>query len=615
MYRKRKRKSAHHFKYTPLLRLLLFKPSVQLLILGLVLLGTGLFLFLAPLWRVTPLDVKPVVKISGLTYLQAWSLKRSANRELASGRFNNAVFAWHAAVEHNPSDIIAIKGLVGTLLQGEPSQNQVSMAVTHVQWMMRLMHTNVDSLTTAAALGDRFGLHAWVGEYLARNEDRLTPPLQAAYLRCLIHTRQVTQFPTRWARLSESTKSTMEMQLYRAAYTLGWDPTGDRNEARNLLLEARKNPALGRLALRLLLISSSQVGDVDLYERSLAQLVKEHRDLLADHVVLWKLLVTIGRRNEAKNRAQEFNRDPINAQEVLMLGEGFTYLDLRPQAKGLLQKYTGIYPQAEGLWIAYSNLLIEEQTWDELLTLSLQIRQSVGVRDSLYGYAYYLEGRAAYERKKRELAETLFRKASESDFGNRPLGLATARGLIQLGFANLALPMLQSWQKDQSSTPEYWLLVCMAAYELKRADLLLEAAESGYRLNPDDWNSMNNFAAALLIARLRPEETIRLTVQLIARTPDSLTAKINHSLALVRNGRAREALELLDTVPASPLKETDACSYFMARFEALINLQRWSEARQADARINSRFLFPSQIDWWMQERQKPDLRSTGPSSG
>lgn len=607
MYRKRKRKSAHRFSYTPLLRLLMFKPAVHLSILGVILLGVGCFLFLNRIWRITPPDVKPAFKISGLNWAQCWSLKHAARRELARGRFNNAVFAWHSAVQHNPSDNDALQGLVSTLVQGEPSQHQVLQAANMIQWKMLATHTNVDSLTLAADLGERFGMHSWLIEFLAQTEDRLTPRLRASYIKCLLHTRQVRHFAPRWENLDEQFKSTTEMQLYHSAYLLGWGPNSAKTEARSSLLEARQNPQTSRLALRLLLLASAQLGDVELYERAFVQLVEQRQEALQDHVVFWRLLGSIGRRAEAIDRAQSFAKDPGSAQEVLVLTEGYLNLGLRPRAKQVLQHYSTIFPQAEGIWIAYSNLLIDSTSWDELLALALQIRQSISIRDSLYGYSHFLEGRAYLGRNKREPAEIAFRKAADFDFRNRTLGLASARGLIQLGFAHLSLPMLESWREDLSLNSEYWLLLCMAAYELKQGDLLLSAAESAYRLNPDDWNCMNNYAAALLIHRVRAEETIRLTVQLIAKSPNSLIAKVNHSLALVRNGRAEEALNLLNTVNEQRLTEVEACSFNLARFEALINLQRWAEASQADARINSRYLFPSQVDWWMQERQKAPL--------
>jgi predicted Zn-dependent protease len=199
------------------------------------------------------------------------------------------------------------------------------------------------------------------------------------------------------------------------------------------------------------------------------------------------------------------------------------------------------------------------------------------------------------------MAEAAFQKALRSNYGSGLLGLATASGLVQSGYSTLALQLLLPWRQEQAKNPEFWKLLCRAAYETKQADWLLAASEAAYRLVPDDPNAMNNYAAALLISRQRPEEAIRLTVQLLAWNPHSLTAKVNHSLAMVRNGRAAEAAALLQTVTADHLTGAEANSLSLAHFEINRALGQWNRARQAEARLEERYLFPHQANGWRQE--------------
>src|SRR5687767_1892655 len=54
-------------------------------------------LFLLKVWRVTPADFQPVVKISGLDLVQASSLRRTAVKLAALGRFDEAAQSWRIA--------------------------------------------------------------------------------------------------------------------------------------------------------------------------------------------------------------------------------------------------------------------------------------------------------------------------------------------------------------------------------------------------------------------------------------------------------------------------------------------------------------------------------------
>jgi predicted Zn-dependent protease len=612
MYRRRKRKKSGWFHKISLIRLLADKIWFRLAFMGVVLLLVFLGLFLPKIWRVSPSGVKPVIKISGLDCVQGWSLKRSARKETAAGRQNHALFAWRAAVEHNPADIAAVRGLLESLLMEPPAQNQLNLAVKYSVWLLQLTGTNQPSLELVARVGDHLELYTWVVELLGPRGNQLGPELESYYLKALFHTHQIQRFATRWSKAGQTVQSNPEMALYQAAYLLGWGSASSRSEARQQLQMAIEDAKTKPVASRLMMMAAVNLGEVALYERAFLGLTEDHRATLSDHVTLWRLLARAGRRSEAIERAQAFIDDPTSASDVLALAEGYAALGLRSRTKQLLQRYATTFSQAEGIWVAYANLLIDGQSWEELYALSLQIRNSPGARDSLIGYSYYLEGRSEFARGKREPAETAFKRAAESIYDNRLVGLATASGLLQLGYPALGLKLLESWRQDQAKNPEYWHLLCLAAYQLKQSDLLLDAARTAYQLAPEDWNAINNYAAALLINRQRPDEVIRLTFQLIARSPDSLVAKVNHSLALARIGRAEESAAILKTIVPDRLSEVEAASYSMVCFETFMNLKQWDLARQADARITSRHLFPIQIDWWMEERQK--LSETGPAA-
>jgi predicted Zn-dependent protease len=134
--------------------------------------------------------------------------------------------------------------------------------------------------------------------------------------------------------------------------------------------------------------------------------------------------------------------------------------------------------------------------------------------------------------------------------------------------------------------------------------LLLSSATAAYRLRPQDSALANNYAAALLVNRVQSEEAIKVTMQLMAKAPESLAARLNHSLALAHNQRAAEALSLLSDIRIDRLTDGESTVYHMARLESYLGLQQKDQARKVIDRIDPKYLFPSQIQWLEKVRKE-----------
>ena len=116
----------------------------------------------------------------------------------------------------------------------------------------------------------------------------------------------------------------------------------------------------------------------------------------------------------------------------------------------------------------------------------------------------------------------------------------------------------------------------------------------------------NNYAAALLYNREHPEEAVKLTLQVIAKNPNSLGAKINHILALLLSQRVEEAEKLLNTIKRDNLTPPELASVDLAWFEVFYKHKQYPKALQADARINREYLFPTQIKWLEKTKEEMD---------
>ena len=135
------------------------------------------------------------------------------------------------------------------------------------------------------------------------------------------------------------------------------------------------------------------------------------------------------------------------------------------------------------------------------------------------------------------------------------------------------------------------------AIELKRADLMLAAAQAAFQLMPTEWVFKNNYAGALITLRQRPEEAVRLTLQLVNQQPNSVITKINHSLALLQNQRTREAEILLRGIDPRRLRPDEMTAYYLGLAEMYYNLKEFDKVREVMEHIDRKSLFPTELQW------------------
>jgi predicted Zn-dependent protease len=233
------------------------------------------------------------------------------------------------------------------------------------------------------------------------------------------------------------------------------------------------------------------------------------------------------------------------------------------------------------------------------------------MRDALAGYSYYLEGCAELGLSRTAVADGVFRKVAQYPVENRALALSMARSLLKLGFAAVARDLLLPLESNFGEKAEYWHEVLGVAYQLKDPKLMATAASAAYRLQPGNATCANNYAAALLVNRDRPEEAVALTLQFLGRFPDSIAAKINHALALLMNQRKGEAEEMLKSIATDKLSAQEANSFHLAWFELSLDREQYDRAWEASDRIVAKHLFPNQLTRLEEMRQRLPRRTAG----
>ena len=582
----------------PLLRQLMFEFWFLLVFGGILLATLTMGVCLPKMWRVSPPDFLPIVRISLLDMVQAWSLRRSAEAAAASGKFEDADQAWQTAIANNPVDPNLYRGVLRLVItSSRPSQKALSVAMNQSHMLLRLTKTNLADLEITARVYEKFHFHEWALEMLEPFDAKKRPPLDAIYVRALFHTGKIDRFAAEWDRLDSQTQNEPQTALYHTAYLAGWTKPPAARLARQELNAALNNPSLKTTACRLLMAVSARDEDAAAYRLALEQLQAWHEETLLDRLAYWQLLVVVGRRTEAKELALAYSDPPATGLEAFRLASMFISLGMDDHALDFLGHYIPEFRYFAPLWLLYSDLLADKKRWEDLQRIAAEMRRQENLRLTLAGYSFYLQGRADLELNQKAAASDAFREASKLPYGSPNLGLAAASQLTRLGYSTEARAILTPLEANFKTNAAYWNVTALAAHGLRDAAGMAQAAKTAYALQPDNPAYLNNYAAALLFGRQRSEEAVQLTMRMRATSPGSTGARINHCLALILSQRLDEAEDILRSLEPETLPAVEVSSASYARFEIEFLRKNFDRAQKASERIDRQFLFPPQIEW------------------
>ena len=591
-----KRKLSTALIYSPFIRLLLFSFWFQLAFGAAFCLAVFTALYVPKIWTASPEHFLPVVKVSALDKTQNWALKRSARKAAAERDYKRAAQSWEAAVAQNPADLSALRGFLNNALNLEKADRHLfRSAVSQMTWLMRLSQTNSADVQLTAKVCDKFKWHDVAAYCLGNIKGDLPPDAEAVYLKALFHQGRLGEFKSRYEKVAARIED-QEVPLYALALEAG-STGGDAERAEQELEKAVLSGEHSQLAARLRMVVCGEKGNVEAYARHLQTLALRNQDTVSDHANYWVLLKQRDRKEEAIKLAHEFTRAPASSMETVRLADAYYQLGMLAETRDLLKKTAPAFANSHEVWVAYAAVLERASDWAGMRAIALRLREEMSSRDTLWGFAYYLEGRAELSEKRVSSAERAFEKAAECTYEIPPLGMSVAGELVKLKYPTHALKIYQALEPSFRDDPAFWKGFFDAAFAAHDAQWVLKSSERCYQLNPREASAHNRYAAALLVNRSKPEEVIKLTIQLVASFPNSLSAQINHSYALLLNQRTEEALALLQSINVAALSPGEASDFHLALFEAYHNLARWEDAEKVRSKIAASTLFPVQRKW------------------
>ena len=572
---------------------------------GLLLTGFALALMLPKIWITTAKGITPVAKVSGLDLLQTRSLMRSARKQQEAGNANEALQAWTSAIANNPGSIEAVRGFIQLLASQDRVERRWStVGIGQSLWLLKLTQTNAVDLDHVAQFYRKAELHELTIQILGQTNIVGTPTTAAALALACFETARTTEFAQLWEAHASEFAQDPELRLRHAAWAAVWGPPAELGRSLQQLTEASQESAHQVLALRLLLLVQSQRLDLGGFNATFAELAALRGDRLQDHVRHWLLLDYLGQHALAVEKARAYAIPPQTITEAEIMLAAWNRLGIRDLAVDFAQQQMPAFQGAAQLWILIGRMLASAQRWDDLRAVAVQMRNNPRVARLLGGYTFYLEGIAEHGMDHRARAEDLFRQLLADPPSETRLTYECGTSLQSLGYNEIAQALLKRLESALGGKLEFWQHMAQAAHTTRDAEQLLVACEKAYLLSSNNPVAANNYAASLLTARQKPAEAVRLTLEVVSRSPDSRIARINHALALAQNSRFTESRAALDGINPDALNAMERTYWHMGQLECAIGQSDLDRGRRHIDQIQQQFLFPSQIDWLTRQRAK-----------
>jgi tetratricopeptide (TPR) repeat protein len=584
-------------KHSSLALILIFNFWFRLVFLLLVVFVIGMSLFIPKIWTATDKDFEPVVKISGLDKVQAWSLRRTARNAQAAGDSELALHAWRGAVGNNLTDIESLTGMLEFLVDYEPKKETIGLAYGRAAWLLRLTKTNETSRALAVRVYGSYKLPGEVIGLLADSETDLPTEQHNALLKAHFEGGDMGAFAELWgdATLNESTEE--ELRWYRLAHLAGWGDPSESYDAfqsvKAIVPAVEQRELVGMLRLS---VANERV-DVAFYLESLEDLQELGVDRTSQHVLYWKLLADAGREAEAKQLAQDFAFPPENAGDLIYYADILTKLDMAEQAQDLLANGRPRFGYSTAVWIQQAEAFFKSENWTELAALAAEMRSDDRLVGTLDSYSFYLEGRAEHALKRYIPAERAFDLILEDEFPTAQFAAHVAANLQIMGYHDIALNVLVKHQDDMVDNPSYWDMVHTSGANLKDTVSVLLSAEALHRLSPDSWVTRFNYAAALISRREDPEQAMSLSFRVYSERPRFVGGQINHGLALLLNDRLDEARAILEPLVRVRMRGAVKAAFLLGWFELNFKEGNTAEAREAGEAIDLKLLYPEEANF------------------
>ncbi|MCF7668370.1 MAG: hypothetical protein K9N48_01175 [Verrucomicrobia bacterium] len=552
----------------------------------------GMFL---KVWRTTPTGFTPLVRVSVLDILQARALENTAVDQMADGRYEEALFSLRIALANNPGDISVLQNTVTNLAMMPYEVTLFPDVVNYSRWLLKLSGTNIHDLEAVVGLFDKYRSRDAIRRYASGFDGERSNFLEKKYLIALFDSRLFDEFVFEWEKADTTIREDTELMLYRHAVDAirGGAETG--RSAWNVLSDAVDEGKYRVTAARLMARVCVELGDIDDYRIALRVLENAGKDRLIDHVGLCRLYVSMGRTNAALDVLDDVSLVPDSPREFVDILDLYFELGRKESAEEWFKRYLSLFESQSLVWVAYGDLLVETEDWDEVERFAVEMRNRRRDDTCLTAYSYYLQGRAAHAVGRDMSAAEYIEKAAAMRYDIPRVGVRVAEALTGMGYEQEAYRILDKMRPRMSGSAMFWETMFSAAGKIKNESVCIEAAECLIEIAPGNLEYKLNYAIMLMLKRERLGEALALTLDAVTKMPAFVPARLNHCLALLLNQRILAASEMLSGIRPEALEPALRANYDLCRFYLMYKKQKFDEALEVFNGLDKKYLFPSEV--------------------
>jgi tetratricopeptide (TPR) repeat protein len=577
---------------------MLLTRGVVLGVAGLVLSLLLVTVSLLKVWRITPDDFSPVIRISWLDMVQSRMLAQAAREHLAAGRLRESAHAWRGAVANHPTSLPVLREWV----QAAVTADEVFLAdggapLNQAVMLLHLGGTNMMDRELTMQLLWRMKRPSDVLLFGMPVMEALSPVGAGLVARALFDLGDMGGFDRVWRRHEPTLAADPVLALHRAAWQAHWGPADGARAGRSRLDAALAEPELRTLALELARRIAVARADLDEHERWMEALIQAKAASIQSHAERCILLASNGRKGDAQRIAKTSlaTVETPNATQTRLVVETLVRIDMLQEGLDVLKRRPPTQMRDTQLWMLHGKILEMTAQWDDLSALAMSLRSIPGIGVAVDEISYSMEAFAKSKQLRPDMAQLAAKRASAAPPGDQAAVLQASAWLLDAGMAQASLEVLKKAEPSLKGSVLYWGRRMMAASQAANAEDMLRSSEQCMAIAPGNPAVANNYAATLVVTGHKPAEAVKLTFENLSKFPGNPDFQINHAIALLLNERDEEAKSLLLTVDANRLTAVQKANFHLAWLDVAVRARKWPDARERGLLIDRSQLMPLQI--------------------
>ena len=577
----------------PLLKLLVIDWRFSSLVL-LLMVTIALALALpAKIWKRTPPDFTPVIRISAVDFVQASALGRSARRAEMRGDHEQALQSWSLALANDPCDLAVAGNYIEALLRSKRRED-AQRALHIAGWLCRLSPdaSSYQLLIAAADRNEHWDL-VLDGSQSVLKSRNASAEVNSSILKALFRTRRYREAKKFLERTPPSEFASTNRDLYHEALECIVNPNAETTDC--VMLNESLRAGLREVETHeIFLITCFEKLDLAGFQKTLASLKEITDHTLALEVLHVNLLLKLGRWREAREVAALF-RAPRSGLETFEIAEALVAVGDQAGAVDFLGGFCSEFQDSTRPLVLYARLLLKQADLHKLRLLKSEIHKhqlSPTSTAVAAGIMCFLNADATNLEVFTSALNHLPRDRSSAD-----AYYFSSEVLVHVNRPDLACDLLSRIEPQHLHDSEFYFKLFAAAEANKDATLMRRVAERSYQLAPGDPRAAGNYGAMLAMCEEQPGSAVALSAACLRVNPESIPAKINHAAALINSELFGSADLILQEIDESALTRTALNQVRFIKLKRAVKIGDQGEVRRLAALLDKSVLYSVQIRW------------------